>query len=178
MIKLPLWSNNWHHRSCVLFIVWLCMCMGAWAQSEQSGADWKESDVPAPPTFDLNRLLSFDVMVQSQLTWGVDTASINISRTDGVVRYVVVAVSSTGVVNAMHEGIRCSTGEFRRYARHTPSSGWVIQTNSEWTPLRESGASRHPQTIAKLGMCDGKAPPSSVQQVLRAMRAGGNDLVK
>ena len=35
-----------------------------------------------------------------------------------MVRYVVVATSDSGAVNAIYEGIRCDTGRFKVYARH------------------------------------------------------------
>jgi hypothetical protein len=143
------------------------------AQFIADDPDWKETEVPPPPAFDLKRLVSVDVSVQSQLKWGVDPATMVINKADGVVRYVVVAQSSSGVVNAMYEGIRCNKAEFRRYARHNPDSGWVKSNDSDWTALRQTGASRHPEALARQGMCDGAAPPSSVAEAVRRLRSGG-----
>lgn len=151
--------------------LFLHCCGFAAAQFIADDPDWKEIDLPAPPAFDLKRLVQVDISVQSQLKWGVDPATVKIGS-DGVVRYVVVAQSGTGVVNAMYEGIRCNKAEFRRYARHNADSGWVKATSSDWTPLRQSGASRHPESLAKQGMCDGAAPPSSVDQAMRNLKAG------
>lgn len=147
------------------------------AQILANDPDWKEAEVPAAPAFDIKRLIPVVITVQSQLAWGVDPQTIKIGS-DGVVRYVVVAQSSSGVINAMYEGIRCNTAEFRRYARHNPGSGWVVSVGSEWTSLRQTGASRHPQSLAKLGLCDGAAPPSSPEHAARALRAGGADLAR
>ena len=133
--------------------------------------DWKETEVPAPPAFDLKRMVALSMPVQSQLKWGVDPATVKINP-DGVVRYVVVAQSTSGVVNAMYEGIRCNKGEFRRYARFNADSGWVKSSDSDWTSLRSSGASRHPQVLAKEGLCDGAAPPSSVKEAMRRLSQG------
>lgn len=150
----------------------LCFVAGlSHAQFIADDPDWKESEVPPPPSFDLKRLVSVEMSVQSQLKWGVDPATVRITN-DGIVRYVVVAQSSSGVVNAMYEGIRCNKAEFRRYARHNPGSGWVKSTDSDWTPLRNTGTSRHPETLARGGMCDGAAPPSSVAEAMRRLNAG------
>jgi hypothetical protein len=138
------------------------------AQFIADDPDWKEVDVPAPPAFDLKRLVPVEISMRSQLKWGVDPTSIQITS-DGVVRYVVVAQSTSGVVNAMYEGIRCNKGEFRLYARHNPGSGWVNATKSDWTSLRQSGTSSHQQALAKQGMCDGAAPPSSVKEAIRRL---------
>jgi hypothetical protein len=143
----------------------------AGAQFLAGDPDWKESEIPPAPAFDLKRLVQVEISVQSQLKWGVDPATVKISK-DGIIRYVVVAQSSGGVVNAMYEGIRCNKAEFRRYARHNPSSGWVASTDSDWTPLRQSGVSRHPETLARSGMCDGAAPPSSVSEAIRRLSTG------
>jgi CNP1-like family len=144
------------------------------AQFLADDPDWKEAEVPAPPAFDLKRLVPLSMPVQSQLKWGVDPATVKISP-DGVVRYVVVAQSSSGVVNAMYEGIRCNKAEFRRYARFNADSGWVKSSDSDWTSLRSSSGSRHPQVLAKEGLCDGAALPSSVNEALRRLRQG-NDI--
>ena len=52
-------------------------------------------------------------------------------------RYVVVATSTSGAVNAIYEGIRCNTGEVKVYARHNPDSGWKPARAAEWRPLHD-----------------------------------------
>ncbi|NJS36931.1 MAG: hypothetical protein HC765_11775 [Brachymonas sp.] len=126
--------------------------------------------MPPPPKFDLKRLVSVDVSAQSQLQWGVDQDSIQISKSDSVVRYVIVARSSSGVINAMYEGLRCSKGEVITYARHNPDSGWVMVTQPEWRPYRQSGLARHSWQAAKQGLCDGAAPPTTAQDAIRKLR--------
>lgn len=149
----------------------LAVCGLASAQFIADDPDWKESEVPPPPAFDVRRLVSVAMPGQSQLKWGVDPSTVKISP-DGVVRYVVVAQSSSGVINAMYEGIRCNKAEFRRYARFNADSAWVKSSDSDWTSLRSSGASRHPHVLAKEGLCDGAAPPSSVNEAMRRLRHG------
>ena len=160
--------------------VWgmLCLANGmALAQFIVDDPDWKESEVPPPPAFDLKRLVSVDVSIRSQLKWGIDPDSIKIMP-EGIVRYVVVAQSESGVVNAMYEGIRCNKSEFRSYARHNPGSGWVKTANSEWKSLRDTGVSSHPAWLAKQGLCDGAAPPTNVLSAIRSLRLGGAQPVR
>ena len=71
------------------------MTTTASAQVFTDPADWKESDVPPPPAYDMSKLLTFEVTRSSPLVYGVDPASFSISKTDGIVRYVVVATSRT-----------------------------------------------------------------------------------
>jgi CNP1-like family len=158
-------------KSLVASALLLAVGSMALAQLIADDPDWKESDVPPPPAFDLKRLVPVEMSIQSQLKWGVDPATVVITK-DGVVRYVIVAQSTSGVVNAMYEGIRCNKAQFRRYARHSASGGWVKATDSDWTALRNSGVSRHPEILARSGMCDGAAPPSSVAQAMSLLHAG------
>jgi hypothetical protein len=171
------WASTTMIKHFLASALLLSCCGMAAAQFIADDPDWKETEVPAPPAFDLKRLVQVDISVQSQLKWGVDPATVKITP-DGIIRYVVVAQSASGVVNAMYEGIRCNKAEFRRYARHNADSGWVKSTSSDWTPLRQSGTSRHPETLAKQGICDGAAPPSSVDEAMRRLRAGGPTQVR
>ena len=135
------------------------------AQDIPSAADWKEVEVAPPPPVRTDRLIPLE-MPASTLRFGVDPASVAVSA-DGVVRYVVVATSSTGAVNAFYEGIRCSTAETRLYARHNPDSGWVPVTDSQWRSLHENRPSRHGLAIARTGACIGRSPNRSAEQIVR-----------
>jgi hypothetical protein len=153
------------------------LLMATWvnAQFIPDDPDWKEVDVPAPPAFDLKRLIPVEVSRQSQLQWGIDPETIKITS-DGIVRYVVVAQSSSGVVNAMYEGLRCNKAESRTYARHNPDSGWVKAGESEWKPLRDVQRSSHASAISRQGLCIGAAPPTNAREGVQRLReaARGN----
>lgn len=140
----------------------------AMAQLAASDPDWKELDAPPPPTFDLKRLVPFDVSVHSALRWGFDPHSMSIAA-DGIVRYVVVAQSPSGVVNAMHEAMRCATGEWKTYARHHQDSGWSSVADPQWRVIRGQ-PTHHAMRLAQQGMCTGAAPAASVAEVVRNVR--------
>ena len=156
----------------------MLLCLGvaatAWAQIPHGEeAEWKEAPVPAPPAFDVAKLVTLDVSPNSSLVYGVDPATIQISLTDSVVRYVMVARSPSGASNVMYEGIRCSTAEFKTYARYLPEGRWQMLDNSPWRSLYDNMPSKHPLRFAKSGACDGSAPPSSVRDVVRQMKSPG-----
>jgi hypothetical protein len=131
--------------------------------------DWKELEAPPPPPLRTNGLLPIEVQ-GATLQFGVDPASITIGA-DRVVRYVVVAKSSSGTVNGMYEGIRCDTGEVKVYARHNPSSGWVPSRDSEWQNIFRIANSRHSLAIARSGACMDGAPNVSPTQIAIELRA-------
>ena len=140
------------------------------AQMLPDDPDWKEVEVPRPPPVRTSGLIDLDVP-GATLRFGIDPASVSIG-TDRVVRYVVVATSRTGTVNAMYEGLRCNTGQVRVYARHNPDSGWVPTRSEEWQALHSVPHSRHSLAVARTGACIGQGPSGSADQIVRALRSG------
>jgi hypothetical protein len=132
--------------------------------------DWKELDAPAPPALRTSGLIALEVP-GSALHFGVDPASVTVGA-DGIVRYVVVATSSSGAVNGIYEGIRCSTGEVKVYARHNPSSGWVPARTGEWVALQNIRNSQYSLLVARNGACMGEAPNRNAAQIVRDLRSG------
>jgi hypothetical protein len=135
------------------------------AQLAPADPDWKEADTPPPPAFELARLVPFDVSVNSSMKWGIDPQAMTIGK-DSVIRYVVVAQSPSGVMNAMYEGIRCATGDFKTYARYNKDSGWNTVAQPQWQPFLGTHAHR----LARQGVCTNSAPAQSVREVVQTMR--------
>ena len=139
------------------------------AQGLTDPIDWKEADVPPPPDYDMTKLLNFDVARSSSLVFGVDPSSVNISKSDGIVRYVMVASNSTGAKNAMYEGLRCSTGEVRTYARAKPDGTWAAVDKSEWKSVYDPSTPKHSLRFAQAGACQGAAPVVSRRELVRKL---------
>jgi hypothetical protein len=133
-------------------------------------ADWKETDVPPPPAYDTSKLLTFDVTPSSALVYGVDPASFSISNADGIVRYVVVATSPSGAKNVIYEGLRCSTGEVRTYARGRPDGTWDAVAHSEWKSVFDPSLPKYSLRFAQAGACDLAAPVRSVGELVRKLK--------
>jgi len=136
------------------------------AQLAPVDPDWKELEVK-PPALRTENLIPLE-LPRSSLRFGVDPQSISVGA-DGVVRYVVVATSPTGVVNAMYEGIKCDTAQVRVYARHSADGGWKAATG-EWQPLT-TGAQRHSHQIAYTGACMGRGANRTALQITRDLQA-------
>ena len=148
----------------------LNLTCSAWALPAGDDPEWKESEVPPPPAFDVGKLITFDVSPNSSLVYGVDPASIRISNSDSVVRYVVVATSASGARNVMYEGIRCSTAEFKTYARYSPDGRWNMVGNAEWRSMMGSMPSKHALRFAMAGACDSAAPAPSVDVLVTRLK--------
>lgn len=154
----------------------LCLGMAlsgalAQAQLKDLDPDWKENDVTAIPAFDVSRLIEIDMGRRFALTYAIDPATLSLGS-DGILRYVMVARSASGAVNAFYEGLRCETAEGRVYARHNPSSGWQSADASKWQPLRETAGMLHVLRFARQGGCDGAGPARSVSAVVRQLKSG------
>ena len=150
----------------------LGLSLAAWAQFSPEAMDWKEGEIPPPPTFDAGKLLKFDVSASSSLVYGVDPATLGIGP-DGIVRYVMVATSASGARNVVYEGIRCSTGEFKTYARYSAEGAWSRVEKAEWRPMFGNMPSRHALQLARVGLCSEAAPTSSVGEIIRRLKTQG-----
>jgi len=104
----------------------------------------------------------------SALKFGIDPKTLSIGK-DGVLRYVMVATSSSGAMNAMYEGIRCSTGEYKTYARYFPGSGWSKASSVEWQALRGT-RSTSTWYFSKQGGCPDGGTAVRVDEVLHELK--------
>jgi hypothetical protein len=158
------------HLAPVVMLVLLHLTGAAKAQVYANDAEWKESEAPPPPAFDVKKLVTLDVPSSQSLVYGIDPASISISKSDSLVRYVMVATSASGVRNVMYEALRCSTGEFKTYARYSSDGKWSPVSNSQWRSVFENMPSKHPLRFARSGACDAAAPANSVQEIVTKMK--------
>ena len=150
----------------------LGLSLSAAAQFNPDAMDWKEGEVPPAPAFDAGKLLVFDVSTGSSLVYGVDPATLRIGN-DGIVRYVVVATSRTGARNVLYEGIRCSSGEFKTYARHSAEGGWRPVDKPEWRSMFGNMPSRHALQLARTAVCNKSAPTASVGEIAYKLKTYG-----
>ena len=135
--------------------------------------DWKESEAPPPPPFDVGKLLTFTVTANQFMVYGVDPASISISSSDSVVRYVVVATSQSGVRNVMYEALQCARGEVKTYARMAPGGQWQLVKDPQWRSVFEKKPSMHALAFAKVAACDNAAPATSVREIVYKLKNAG-----
>ena len=152
-----------------LAVAALGLCSAAaFAQIVTPDPEWKEQAVPPPPALQTQGLLEVDIGAGSELRFGVDPKSIAIGE-DRVVRYVVVATSRSGAVNATYEGLRCDKGEYRIYARHG-GQGWRA-VQADWRSLQDGVEARRALAVARAGACQGRTPNDSPAQIVKDLSA-------
>ncbi len=117
--------------------------------------DWQEAEAPPPPAWRKEGLIVIELPIRNSLIFGVDPSTLTIGP-DWVVRYVMVAYNPTGSVNAMYEGLRCDTGEFKTYARASEPGHWKKVETPVWRELDNTqSATRHALALARQGACEG-----------------------
>ena len=136
----------------------------ACAQPE-GDVDWREVDAPPPPpAISMQKLVPIELPV-TELRYGVMPSSVAVNS-DQVVRYVLVATSTSGAMNAVYEGIRCLTGEYKVYARYDPGRGWTMTRDAQWQSMFTAPSPRAALAIAQDGACSGHAAARNAAEIL------------
>ncbi len=161
-------------RFVALLAIGLNVATSGFAQLLATDPDWKESDVPAPAALNLKDLLPFEVVKISNLSWALDPTAVKIVG-DGLVRYVAVARSASGTLNALYEAINCSNGEVKTYARivskeaEVAGKAWVVVADPKWISIYDA-PSKHALTLAKQGVCTGNTAAQNVNEIVTSLK--------
>jgi len=138
------------------------------------GRENSESEVvtrfPAFPRRE--NLIKFEVPSEGGFAFFVDRTSIGVGE-DEVVRYVLVARSPNGNQNVSFEGLRCASGELRRYAVGQPDATWHA-SSSPWQPL----ARPWHLVLHQEFFCPQSVPPRTAAEAVRALQQGGHPFWK
>lgn len=140
-------------------IAGLCLALAVtagWSQTPIEVPEWAEENTPPPPAYSKDKLIPIEMPYYVTLQVGVDPETLNVGATDGVVRYVVVMRNASGSTNASYEGISCTQGEVKTYARADGNGKWTTVQNAEWKAMTDNLPSRHAYAIARQGACDGR----------------------
>jgi hypothetical protein len=130
--------------------------------------EWKEGEVPPPPAFEEKKLLPIEMPPHFSLQYGIDPATITVSR-DGIVRYVIVANNKAGGgTNAFYEGVRCETDEVKQYARFNQGT-WHQVSNAEWKRFNTLN-SRYAKELASQALCRGHSARLSVREMVQQLK--------
>lgn len=130
---------------------------------------WVEGETVLPTVLRTTDLIPVPI-AGTALRFGIDPQSVSVGK-DDVIRYVVVATSASGALNAMQEGVRCGTREVKTYARYSPGAGWTAATGAAWRPLSlGTAATRHSAAIARSGLCGYGTETDTVRDAAKVLR--------
>lgn len=134
----------------VLFPLLQVICMPAYAgllgifdnEFDEEKKPWQEIQAQLPPYPDLAKALPFEVAAARPTQFFVDPNSVTVSD-DGVVRFSLIAKSSSGALNVSYEGLRCETREKKLYAFGRKGGEWSRNRFAKWEELPSTA--RDPQ---------------------------------
>ncbi len=109
---------------------------------EEEKKPWDELQAQLPAYPKLAEALPFEVPPSRPAQFFIDPKSIAIGA-DGVVRYTLIAKSTSGTLNVSYEGLRCETREKKLYAFGRKEGDWSRNRFAKWEEI--PGTARDPQ---------------------------------
>ncbi|RJX33442.1 MAG: hypothetical protein C4516_01225 [Oxalobacter sp.] len=132
-----------------------------------------EQDVSLPtfPAF-LNpkTLLIVDTGPTSRQTYAVDAQTLTVTPDATIVRYVVVATSSSGAKNVSFEGINCQTLQLKRYAYGTAQGKWIPTRANQWVAISSMSQNQLHYTLTRFFFCRGGFVEGTSSDILERLR--------
>ena len=139
--------------------------------------DWQENVVPPPAFPQAGRLVEFYVSATTSFRFFIDPQTLAVGD-DGVIRYVLVARSSSGVENVWFEGLRCKSGELKQYATGRSDGTWAARRGAQWVPVDPRSMNRQHQALRREYFCPHNLPIATVAEGIDALRRGGHPNAK
>jgi hypothetical protein len=146
----------------------------AHAQFEEEFDDiekpWEEIAIQLPSAPVTANLLPFEtISATATQSFAVDAASLS-AGSDGVVRYTLVATSSSGAKTISYEGIRCHSFERKFYASGHADGTWSRSRRDKWESIPRHSTNNHHATLALDYFCDGRAIAGSANEMVNRLK--------
>lgn len=142
-------------------------------EDELFAKPWVEGDVILPPSTTLQDPIAVDAGPTARSKVFVDRASLSVG-TDGVVRYVIQVRTQGGAVNTTYEGIRCSSGEHRVYARARRDDSWSPARREEWRRIEFRTINAFDHLLYRHFFCPVGVIVRDADEASMALRRGGH----
>ena len=118
------------------------ICMPVYAESwgfsesdfDEEKIPWEELQAQIPAYPEIAKAIRFEVSPAIRTQFFIDPKSVAVGA-DGVVRYTLIAQSSSGVLNVSYEGMRCETNEKKLYAFGRTDGTWSRNRYAKWAAI-------------------------------------------
>lgn len=153
-------ARLWPSRIFGIFAILAIAASACHAQSridedvDDTDKAWTEMAALLPAAPAVENLLPFYVSPTTTQTFAIDAKSISVDA-NGVVRFTLVATSSSGAKNISHEGIRCDIRQKKMYAFGHPDGSWSRARRDQWEPININAANRQHAALAEDYLCSG-----------------------
>lgn len=142
-----------------------------WELAEEERS-WREADFTLPPYPKAADLVEFHVSAATDFRFFIDHTALSVGK-DGVVRYTLVARSTSGVENVSYEGIRCKSGIVRAYAFGQGGGRWSAR-GTAWRQVEPKGAQRWQFALWREYFCPYAIAIQDAAEGVDALRKGGH----
>jgi hypothetical protein len=164
------WPKIWRSALVAVAFGALAACYGRQAVEPENQ---REAEIePTPPAYpspaSLRRL---DLGPDEPFEYSIDVDSISVAP-GPVLLYTLVARSPAGATNVTYEGMRCRPVERKIFALGRNDGTWAASKSPMWLPISRSGKAQ--MTLADFYFCPGRRSVLTVDEALRAIRAGGH----
>ena len=137
------------------------------AASERAAA---ANAVPTPPV-QRGELIEFAVTGTSEFRFFVDASTLSVDN-EGIVRYVLVARSSSGTENVSFEGMRCDTRERKVYALGHSDGSWARARDPKWQRIELRDLTPYYYVLYREYFCASRTRPATPKQAVEALKWG------
>jgi hypothetical protein len=136
-----------------------------------------QDPAPPPPAFPArDTLLPVEVRASSAFQYFVDGATLSVDLKTTIVRYTLVARSSSGVDNVSYEAIRCASAEYRVYYLGQADHTWGGRPGN-WALIAQS-RQVHLRPLYRDYFCPQSNPIRDADEGRMALRQGGHPWAK
>jgi len=132
---------------------------------------WEEQKSRLPSNPNPENLARIYAGPTTNFEFYVDAASVSVSQ-DGVVRYTLVARSSSGATNVSYEGMRCKTYDRKLYALGRFDGAWSPARDPQWVPIGRAQAKFQNAALAEDFFCPQRIPVPTAEEAMRALKRG------
>jgi len=153
----------------VLFAV--AACAGQPPQDEFDGKPWEVLKTQLPSYPKSENLLRVHVSPATAFEFFVDAVSVSVGQ-DGIVRYTLIARSTSGAVNVSYEGIRCLPLERKLYAFGRFDSTWSPAQVPQWVPISRTQTNQQHAALADDFFCPESRRVRTTEEAVQALRRG------
>lgn len=162
-------KQRWRAFSVALLLTLLLPSTYAESFDSEHPKPKEELAVILPPAPQPENLLPLDARHNASQSFAVDAQSLSISE-DGIIFYTVVATSRSGARNISHEGLRCSSFEYRQYAFGRRDGTWARSRRKLWKPISSRAHNQLHATLAKDYFCDIRSTAGTAEEIIDRIR--------
>jgi hypothetical protein len=132
---------------------------------------WQELNPEPPAAPKQQSLLEFYVSAATSNKYFIDATTLA-PGSDGIVRYVLVVLTSGGATNVSFEGMHCKERRWKHYASGRADGSWVKVNTPAWRPLENKQVNRHHAALSRDLFCPSGEPIRTADEGRNALRLG------